>query len=55
MERLGIMRGSAAAGRVGVRKKFAATRFGKFTRRTRRQRRNPADKFCVPLIRRKYT
>jgi len=46
---------TAAAGDVGVRNEFAAMGFGKFTRRARPHRRNPAHKFCVALIRRKRT
>jgi hypothetical protein len=51
MERFDIVRGTAAAGEVGVREELAATCFGKFTRRARRQGRNPAHKFRVALIR----
>jgi len=34
---------------------FAATNFGKFTRRAHRQWHNPAHKFCIALIRCKRT
>jgi len=55
MERVDIVRGTAAADDVGVRNKLAATSFGKFTRRARGHRRNPEHKFCVALIRCKRT
>jgi hypothetical protein len=51
VERFDIVRGTAAAGEIGVREEFAATRFGKFTRRASRQGRNPGYKFRVALIR----
>jgi hypothetical protein len=51
MERFDIVRGTAAAREVGVREELAATCFGKFTRCTSRQGRNPTHKFRVALIR----
>src|SRR5262249_49487005 len=54
MERTDFIHGAARLSRPFGRK-FAATDFGKFTRRARRQRCNPAHKFCIALIRCKRT